>query len=316
MNSSLGFAVTRIHAIFPQLLGDLRSPAASVSLPLLSTGRVSVKAMAAPPHSPPPPPPPFWLTKGKKAMIDVYDGTRALFSRSLHSRQGRILSDCSRRWSANVENWMLSLLICNPFNDPQDMDTYGMAIMGFAAKNFKDVLVVVDPGNYPAVMEYLQANQESQSFRRMLMGKAFAYYRAYPIRASELLSEQTPKVIPSMSEKTPQELELDDVHFAWLCVKHATSGAIVIAKDSCMLGIGFGQPNHLESLGIALEKAGENVKGAVLATNSFATSDWKEVIEEACIAGVRAIVVPGGDIVAFVTCKKYGVALHFADVSH
>ncbi|KAL6498999.1 hypothetical protein OROHE_026300 [Orobanche hederae] len=229
-----------------------------MSLPLLSTGRVSVKAMAAPPHSPPPP---FWLTKGKKAMIDVYDDTGVLTfaefltERGLFSRGAYILDRAGFSVTAVVgglqilENWMLSL-ICNPFNDPQDMDTYGMAIMGFAAKNFKDVLVVVDPGNYPAVMEYLQANQESQSFRRMLMGKAFAYYRAYPIRASELLSEQTPKVIPSMSKKTPQELELDDVHFAWLCVKHATSGAIVIAKDSCMLGIGFVQPNHLESLGI------------------------------------------------------------------
>lgn len=33
-----------------------------------------------------------------------------------------------------------------------------------------------------------------------------------------------------MSDKTPQENELNDAQFAWLCVKHVKSNAIVIAK--------------------------------------------------------------------------------------
>lgn len=33
-----------------------------------------------------------------------------------------------------------------------------------------------------------------------------------------------------MSDKTPQENELIDAQFAWLCVKHVKSNAIVIAK--------------------------------------------------------------------------------------
>lgn len=34
----------------------------------------------------------------------------------------------------------------------------------------------------------------------------------------------------SVSEKAPQESELRDAEFAWLCVKHVKSNAIVIAK--------------------------------------------------------------------------------------
>ncbi|CAI9764526.1 unnamed protein product [Fraxinus pennsylvanica] len=72
-----------------------------------------------------------------------------------------------------------------------------------------------------------------------------------------------------VSSKAPQESELSDAQFAWLCVKHVKSNAIVIAKNNCMLGMGSGQPNRLESLRIALRKAGNEVKGAALASDAF-----------------------------------------------
>ncbi|KAL5995304.1 hypothetical protein ACLOJK_025362 [Asimina triloba] len=72
-----------------------------------------------------------------------------------------------------------------------------------------------------------------------------------------------------VSEKIPGEEELQDAKFAWLCVKHVKSNAIVIAKNNCMLGMGSGQPNRLESLRIAFRKAGEEAKGAALASDAF-----------------------------------------------
>ena len=39
----------------------------------------------------------------------------------------------------------------------------------------------------------------------------------------------------SVSGKAPQESELRDADFAWLCVKHVKSNAIVIAKVSILL---------------------------------------------------------------------------------
>ncbi|KAJ0980813.1 hypothetical protein J5N97_009068 [Dioscorea zingiberensis] len=71
------------------------------------------------------------------------------------------------------------------------------------------------------------------------------------------------------SERVPEEDELQDAQFAWLCVKHVKSNAIVIAKNNCMLGMGSGQPNRLESLRIACRKAGEEAKGAALASDAF-----------------------------------------------
>lgn len=121
------------------------------------------------------------------------------------------------------------------------------------------------------------------------------------------------------SGKAPQESELSDAQFAWLCVKHVKSNAIVIAKDNRMLGMGSGQPNRLESLRIALRKAGEQVHGAALASDAFFPFAWGDAVEEACKSGVSVIAEPGGSIRdkdAIDCCNKYGVTLLFTGVRH
>ncbi|XP_020100602.1 uncharacterized protein LOC109718672 [Ananas comosus] len=122
-----------------------------------------------------------------------------------------------------------------------------------------------------------------------------------------------------MSQRVPQENELSDAKFAWLCVKHVKSNAIVIAKNNCMLGMGSGQPNRLESLRIAFRKAGEEAKGAALASDAFFPFAWNDAVEEACQNGVTVIAEPGGsmrDNDAVECCNKYGVALLFTNVRH
>ncbi|KAL4383321.1 hypothetical protein GQ457_15G016580 [Hibiscus cannabinus] len=122
-----------------------------------------------------------------------------------------------------------------------------------------------------------------------------------------------------VSEKKPQDSELRDAEFAWLCVKHVKSNTIVIAKDNCMLGMGSGQPNCLESLRIAFRKAGDEVKGAALASDAFFPFAWKDAVEEACENGIGVIAEPGGSIRdgdAVDCCNKYGVSLLFTNVRH
>ncbi|XWS67396.1 hypothetical protein CRYUN_Cryun04dG0003500 [Craigia yunnanensis] len=122
-----------------------------------------------------------------------------------------------------------------------------------------------------------------------------------------------------VSENNPQDSELRDAEFAWLCVKHVKSNAIVIAKDNRLLGMGSGQPNRLESLRIALRKAGDGVKGAALASDAFFPFAWKDAVEEACESGIGVIAEPGGSIRdgdAVDCCNKYGVSLLFTNVRH
>ncbi|KAF4374354.1 hypothetical protein F8388_002252 [Cannabis sativa] len=99
-------------------------------------------------------------------------------------------------------------------------------------------------------------------------------------------------------------------------------------KNNCMLGIGSGQPNRRESLRIALKKAGDEAKGAALASDAFfpfgndtffSSTAWKDVVEEACENGIGVIAEPGGSIRdgdAIDCCNKYGVSLVFTRVTN
>lgn len=122
-----------------------------------------------------------------------------------------------------------------------------------------------------------------------------------------------------VSNKKPTEKELEDLKFAWLCVKHVKSNAITVAKDGKLLGMGSGQPNRVKSVQIALEKAAEDVNGSVLASDAFFPFSWNDSVEIACQAGVAAIVHPGGSVRdqdAIDCCNKYGVALVTTGVRH
>jgi len=53
-----------------------------------------------------------------------------------------------------------------------------------------------------------------------------------------------------------------------------------------MLGMGNGQPNHLESLRISMRKAGDEVKGASLASDAFFPIAWNDTVEKVCEASI------------------------------
>jgi len=62
----------------------------------------------------------------------------------------------------------------------EEIDIGGPGLLRAAAKNFRDVLVVVDPADYPAVLEQLaRPGGPSLEFRLNLMQKAFAYTAQY-----------------------------------------------------------------------------------------------------------------------------------------
>ncbi len=122
-----------------------------------------------------------------------------------------------------------------------------------------------------------------------------------------------------VTERQPTPAQLEDLRFAWRIVKHVKSNAIVIARDGRLLGMGSGQPNRVKSVEIAMEKAGAEVRGAVLASDAFFPFAWGDSIEKACQAGIAAIVHPGGalrDQDGIDCCNQYGVAMAFTGIRH
>jgi phosphoribosylaminoimidazolecarboxamide formyltransferase/IMP cyclohydrolase len=122
-----------------------------------------------------------------------------------------------------------------------------------------------------------------------------------------------------VSKTQPTPAQLEDLRFAWTVAKHVKSNAITVAAGGRLLGMGSGQPNRVKSVEIALEKAGADAKGAVLASDAFFPFSWNDSVELACKAGVAAIAHPGGslrDEDAIACCDQYGVALVTTGVRH
>ena len=94
------------------------------------------------------------------------------------------------------------------------------------------------------------------------------------------------------SRRTPTEAELRDLAFAWCVCASVKSNAIVLAKDGQIVAVGAGQMSRLDSVRIAVEKAGPRAMGSVLASDAF--FPFRDGPDLAAAAGVTAIIQPGG----------------------
>ena len=68
-----------------------------------------------------------------------------------------------------------------------------------------------------------------------------------------------------VTKRRPTLDELTDLLFAWRAVRHVRSNAIVLARNGATVGIGAGQASRQVSVEIALRRAGDRAKLAVMA---------------------------------------------------
>jgi phosphoribosylaminoimidazolecarboxamide formyltransferase / IMP cyclohydrolase len=97
-----------------------------------------------------------------------------------------------------------------------------------------------------------------------------------------------------VSQTQPDEAMLDDLRFAWVSAKHTKSNAIVLVRDRQLVGVGAGQMSRVDSVRLAVERAGDRHRGSVLASDAF--FPFRDGPDAAAAAGVRALVQPGGSV--------------------
>ncbi len=105
--------------------------------------------------------------------------------------------------------------------------------------------------------------------------------------------------------------------FAFKVAKYAKSNAIVIAKKEATIGIGAGQANRVDAVKHAIERAGQQVKGAILASDAFFPFD--DSIKEARKAEIAAIIQPGGSIrdeEVIAACNKERIPMIFTQIRY
>lgn len=118
-----------------------------------------------------------------------------------------------------------------------------------------------------------------------------------------------------VTEKTVDASDLSSLLFAWKVVKHIKSNAILLAKDQITIGVGAGQVSRVDSVDIAIKKAGEKIKGSVLASDAF--FPFRDSIDHLSGYGIKAIIQPGGSVrddEVIAACNEQGIAMVFTGI--
>ncbi len=120
-----------------------------------------------------------------------------------------------------------------------------------------------------------------------------------------------------VSARAPGEDEMQALKFAWKACQYVKSNAIVFARGEATVGIGGGQPNRVDCVKIAAQRAGDKARGAVMASDAF--FPFADSIEVAAEAGITAVIQPGGsirDADSIAAADKYQIAMVTTGVRH
>ncbi|RLD12521.1 MAG: bifunctional phosphoribosylaminoimidazolecarboxamide formyltransferase/inosine monophosphate cyclohydrolase [Chlamydiae bacterium] len=120
-----------------------------------------------------------------------------------------------------------------------------------------------------------------------------------------------------VTKRQPTEEELKSLMFAWKCVKHVKSNAIVYANGLELVGVGAGQMSRVDSAKVGVMKAQKEIKGCVMASDAF--FPFRDGIDAAAAAGITAIIEPGGSIrdeEVITAADEANIAMVFTGMRH
>jgi phosphoribosylaminoimidazolecarboxamide formyltransferase/IMP cyclohydrolase len=220
----------------------------------------------------------------------------------------------------------LKALECDPVSAFGGVLAFNQAVDGSTAEEVAKLFVecIVAPGFEAGAVEKLAAKK---NLRLLEMPRESAPVELELKRISggvlvqepdrQKLDEATLKVA---TERAPTDAERRALLFAWKVCKHVKSNAIVFAREGQTIGVGAGQMSRVDSVKIAVIKAGTAglaLAGSVVASDAF--FPFPDGVEEAGKAGATAVIQPGGsmrDAEVIAAANKMGMAMVFTGVRH
>lgn len=206
------------------------------------------------------------------------------------------------------------IIICNrPIDEP---------LAAAIGEIFSEVIIA--PDFAPAALDILRKKKNLRLMR--LKGKAHPAPRDVRSVLGGLLVQDhdasSEKVADGkvVTGRTPTADEVRALEFGWKVVKHVKSNAIVFAGPDRTLGIGAGQMARVDSVRIAVWKAGEaglSLAGSAVASDAF--FPFPDGLVAAAQAGAVAAIQPGGsvrdaDVIA--AANDRGMAMVFTGKRH
>lgn len=224
---------------------------------------------------------------------------------------------------------------CDPMSAFGSTVAFSQPVTEAAAEAMSDLFVecVVAPGYAAAALRLLQAKSNLRILepeQGVPFGRPAGHVRpgldARGIRGGLLVQTAPAPVDPAAvargegttvpTQRQPTDEEWTDLGFAWAAIQSVKSNAILLARDGATIGIGAGQMSRVDAVKISVRKAGEAglpTEGCVLASDAF--FPFRDNIDVAAEAGVRAIIQPGGSIrdeEVVEAADEHGIAMVFA----
>ena len=126
------------------------------------------------------------------------------------------------------------------------------------------------------------------------------------------VSTITSEALSTVTKMKPSEQNSADMLFGWKVLKNVKSNGILTAKDNTTLGIGPGQVSRVDAVEIAVRKSGDNLEGAILASDAF--FPFRDSIDTIADTGIAAVIQPGGSVrdeEVIAACDEHGIAMVF-----
>ena len=114
--------------------------------------------------------------------------------------------------------------------------------------------------------------------------------------------------------------QFSDLEIAWKVAGLTKSNCVVYVKDGAMVAVGMGMTSRVDAAQCAIKKAKElglSIEGSSLASEAF--FPFRDSVDAAAAAGVKAIIQPGGSIrdeEVIEAANEHGIAMYFTTVRH
>ena len=188
-------------------------------------------------------------------------------------------------------------------------------------KIFYEVLIA--PDFDPDALAFLQKKKKRillriKSFHRNQ--KSFKSLLNGVIQQDTDLKQDGKNDLKVATKTAPSDAQVHDLLFASIAVKHLKSNGIALIKNKQLIGMGCGQTSRVDALKQAIAKAkafGFDVEGAVMASDAF--FPFPDCVEIADLAGVKAVIQPGGSIkdqLSIDYCDEHGMAMVMTGTRH
>jgi phosphoribosylaminoimidazolecarboxamide formyltransferase / IMP cyclohydrolase len=164
------------------------------------------------------------------------------------------------------------------------------------------------------LIKILKANQESDVWDIRSVGAESYLHQE---RDTKSIAAEDLKIV---TERHPNEAELQAMLFGWKIVKHVKSNAIVYTNAKQTLGVGAGQMSRVDASQIAVWKAREaklSLKDSVICSDAF--FPFPDGLIAAAEAGATAAIQPGGskrDKEVIQAANERNMAMVFTGIRH